>query len=151
MVDKKQFIQENKLSFPISEVMQKNFVYFLANTYIEKALDEMSEKDLIGVPVVDEDMRPVGYMSERECLKVAMRLRYHNSQAAHVGDYMGETVITLPNTMTISDATEEFSKNWIHSYPVVDAANRVIGVVHRHDILRFLKNIKKTTWFNKAA
>ena len=49
--------------------MQKNFVYFLPNTYIEKALDEMSEKDLLGVPVVDEDMRPVGYMSERECLK----------------------------------------------------------------------------------
>ena len=82
-------------------VMQKNFVYFLL-IYIEKALDEMSEKGLIGVPVLDDSMRPVGYMSERECLKVAMRLRYHNSQAAHVGDYMGDTVITLPHTMSVS-------------------------------------------------
>ena len=99
---------------------------------------------------------PVGehrivYRIERECLKVAMRLRYHNSQAAHVGDYMGDTVITLPHTMSVSDATEEFSKNWIHSYPVVDAANRVIGVVQRHDILNYLKGMKKTTWFKQAA
>ena len=151
MVDRSKFIDENKLSVPISEIIDTNFVYFYANTYIEKAVDEMANKELNGVPVVDENMRPIGYLSERECLKVALRMRYHNSHGAHVGDYMSEKAITLPHTMSIAEAIEKFSHSWIHSYPVVDAADRVIGVIQRHNILLYLKGMNKTTWFSKSA
>ena len=151
MVDRKQFIEENKFSTPIKEVMQRNFPYFKPDTFIEKALEEMSSKNLIGVPVVDDNMMPVGYMSERECLKVALRLRYHNSQAAHVGDYMLERVVSLPETTSVQEAIDTFSANWIHSYPVTDATGAVVGEIQRHDILLYLKNIRKTTWFTKAA
>jgi CBS domain-containing protein len=54
------------------------------------------------------------------------------------GQLMTRTPATLPGTMLLSDAVRFFKDEAEHrSYPVVDAADRLLGLVSRTDALRW--------------
>jgi CBS domain-containing protein len=109
-----------------------------------------------GVPVVDEDGRVLGVVSEGDLLLkqeyprdhepgLAARLLHHADQARAHGtvarDFMSSPATTIGEDATLGQAARLMDARHIKRLPVVDEPGRLVGIVSRADLLRvFLRS-----------
>ena len=130
----------------VDDFVNKNFLYFKEDTPIEEALKKLSKSDLTGAPVLDEQGRAVGFLSDKDCLRLATSIRYLNIEGGFVSEFMTKKVFTIPANTGIFEVIDHFTKQWFHIYPVTDENESVIGIVRRKDILKEVNRWKKTHW-----
>ena len=70
----------------VDDFVNKNFLYFKEDTPIEEALKKLSKSDLTGAPVLDEQGRAVGFLSDKDCLRLATSIRYLNIEGGFVSE-----------------------------------------------------------------
>jgi CBS domain-containing protein len=128
-------------------VQQQNLVTVRPNQSINEVINIMIEKRISGAPVLDENRKLVGIISERDCLRIIVDQAYHNlpMNAPIVSDYMTREVKTLSPDSTVVDAATEFLNSAIRRMPVVENGV-LIGQISRIDILRAAKNINPASW-----
>jgi acetoin utilization protein AcuB len=97
------------------------------------ALMLMQEHSLHHVPVLDAARKLVGIVAERDLLLAATR---HLQAAIEVGEVMHRSVTTARPEMPIAEAATLMVEHRIGGLPVVDADERVIGVITETDIFR---------------
>ena len=136
----------NPFEGPIEEIMDKQFVFFDAKVSIEEAIKKILRTGVTGAPVVDENHKLVGYLSQRDCLKQAIQVRYLNEQARLVEDYMVREVASLHRRTHILAGIQSFIDTVLHVYPVVNDDNKVVGVVRRDAMLAFVSRQNQTAW-----
>ncbi|WP_241002321.1 CBS domain-containing protein [Streptomyces sp. CB01881] len=109
----------------------------------------LAEYDITGVPVVDEDGRPLGIVSEADLLLTLAAQEDPGSLlpapelprsgpggAVTAADLMtGPAVCTTPGTSVVA-AARLMSRHAVKRLPVLDAEGRVSGMVSRGDLLR---------------
>lgn len=134
----------------IEPLVIKKFSYLLPENPIETAIRSVIQSTLNGLPVLTPDMSPLGYLSEKDCLKIAIDSRYHNSETGKVENYMYNECHTIPENTSIFQAIEEFTKVWYHGFPVTDPnTSKVKGMIFRKDLLAYIDRQPVTTWFKK--
>ncbi len=124
-----------------------DLITFSPDQTIQEAIDVIIEKRISGAPVLDNNGKLVGMLSEKDCLKIIVDQAYHNLpiESKKVADYMTADVRTVPPDSDVVDAANQFLHSPIRRMPVVD--NGVLkGQISRRDILRAAKNFKATTW-----
>lgn len=128
-------------------VKASDLVTFKPDQNIFDAIDIMIEKRISGAPVLDENRKLVGILSEKDCLRIIVDQAYHNLpiQSRTVSDYMTAKVKTLSHDSDVVAAANEFLNTPIRRLPIVENGV-LIGQVSRRDILRAAKDIKPTTW-----
>jgi CBS domain-containing protein len=128
-------------------VQQHNLVTVRPDQLINEVIDIMIEKRISGAPVLDENRKLVGIISERDCLRLIVDQAYHNLPHSDpvVSDYMTREVRTMSPDSTVVDAATEFLNSAIRRMPVVENGV-LIGQISRIDILRAAKNINPTSW-----
>lgn len=94
---------------------------------------------LTGVAVVDDDARLVGWLSEKDCLRLLAEGVDGHAPDGTIGDYMSRDVATLPPDMDIYYAAGVFLKSHYRRYPVLDETGRLMGIVSRADLLHALQ------------
>lgn len=52
-----------------------------------------------------------------------------------VATHMKRNVITLPDTATLGEAAARFADEHVGTLPIVDAAGRLVGILHLRDLL----------------
>lgn len=122
-------------------------ITFRAGQKIEEIIEIFLEKKISGAPVLDEQKRLIGIISEKDCLRIIIDQAYHNLPTVDkkVSDYMTARVKTLASTSSVVDAAHEFLNSPVRRLPVVDGGV-LIGQVSRRDILRATGKIKATSW-----
>ena len=86
------------------------------------------------VPIVDQDNRLVGIVSEFDLLKA---LRKGKKLAEVVaGDIMTPSPISANQSMDMPSVIDILQNNHLIRVPVIDAAGKLIGILARRDILR---------------
>ena len=55
-----------------------------------------------------------------------------------VGDFMKKEVVSVPVTASIGEAAVLFVHNHIGTLPVVDAQNKLVGILHMRDLLKLV-------------
>ena len=55
----------------VKDVMTKNVIYVTKDTPVIEAITLMAKNDITGVPVVEDDMTPIGILSEQDVLRLA--------------------------------------------------------------------------------
>jgi len=126
---------ERKLT--VREFMGASLVTFNPDQEIKEAIQVLLEHKLSGSPVVDKRGNLVGYLSEKDCLKVALNAAYHDSWGGKVSNFMVPHVETVDLDMNMIDLAEKFVKDRYKRYPVVKG-NRLVGQIHRRDVLKAL-------------
>lgn len=126
---------ERKLT--VKEFMGASLVTFYPDQEIKEAIQGLLEHKLSGSPVVDNRGNLVGYLSEKDCLKVALNAAYHDDWGGKVSDFMVHHVKTVDLDMDMIALAEMFLKDPYKRYPVVQG-NRLVGQIHRRDVLRAL-------------
>lgn len=122
-------------------------ITFRPDQGIHEVIDAILEKRISGAPVLDENRKLVGMISEKDCLRIIIDRAYHNLpiRARKVSDYMTTAVRTMPPDKDVVTAANEFLIAPVRRMPVVEDGV-LLGQISRRDILRAAKNIGTTTW-----
>jgi CBS domain-containing protein len=106
-------------------------------TTIPEAVEKMLATQLIGAPVVDENGKVVGYVSEQDCLRYMISDSYYSDQRELVGDVMKHDVLFAEPSMAIIDLAQMMSGNKPKKYPVCENG-KLVGVINRTHVLQAL-------------
>ncbi|MBR5844452.1 MAG: IMP dehydrogenase [Bacteroidaceae bacterium] len=97
---------------------------------VRDALEMMKEYHIGGIPVVDEEGKLVGIVTNRD-------LRFERNLNSLVDDVMTkENLVTTTQSTDLQEATEILQKHKIEKLPVVDKDNHLIGLVTYKDITK---------------
>lgn len=139
----------------VKDVMTKNVIAVKKDTKVTELIEILTKNRISGVPVVDEENRVLGIVSEadllfttktgkirglREFLKRLIGEEYSTlatplSGDLKVEDIMTSPVITASPDMDIEEASKILSEKRIKRLPVVDENGKLIGIITRHDLV----------------
>lgn len=110
--------------------MISNPVSILRNKTVGHALAMMAEYKIGGIPVVDTENRLVGIVTNRD-------LRFQRDTNKLIDDVMTkERLITTRQSTDLESAADILQQYKIEKLPVVDADNRLVGLVTYKDITK---------------
>lgn len=114
---------------------------------IREAIATILKNRISGAPVLDEQRRLVGNLSEKDCLQIIVDKVRHNLPVddKKVSDYMSTKVFTISPATNVVEAAIEFLSSPIRRYAVVEKG-ALIGEISRREILRAAQHIKSTSW-----
>ncbi len=116
------------------------------DTDIMRAIRTLIDRDISGMPVVDEFGGLVGILTERDCIKVALSAGYHDESAGLVEDFMSRSVETVLPDDSLMDVAAYFARSPHRRCPVV-IEGRLVGMICRRDVLRALSD---GAWFSSS-
>jgi CBS domain-containing protein len=117
---------------PIRLIMTKNVVSVKVSAKISEAIELMEEKNLGGLPVVDDENHVRAIITERD----VANLFADRIGGIKVSQLMSEKVITaLPKT-TIFEAERTMTTQGFRRLPII-SDGKVIGIITTMDIIRF--------------
>jgi CBS domain-containing protein len=130
------------------DVMTREVVTVAPDTSVKAAAEILATRGLAAAPVVDDEDRLVGIVSEADLLRGRLlpdpRLRLRRDARAgsapppaHVGGVMTTDVRTVQAAADVADVGRLFVDERLRSVPVVDRG-RLVGIVSRRDLLRAL-------------
>jgi len=117
---------------PIKLIMTKNVVSVKTSAKISEAMELMTEKNLGGLPVVDDENRVRAIITERDIANLFAD-RISNVKVSQI---MSEKVVTaLPKT-TIFEAAKTMTTQGFRRLPII-FDGKVTGIITTMDIIRF--------------
>jgi inosine-5'-monophosphate dehydrogenase len=97
---------------------------------VKDALDMMRDYHIGGIPVVDEDNRLVGIVTNRD-------LRFEHRLDKKIDEVMtSENLVVTHQQTDLTAAAQILQENKIEKLPVVDANNRIVGLITYKDITK---------------
>jgi len=146
----------------VSEIMTTNVVTLSPDHSVPEAADLLSEHHIGAAPVVDDAGKVVGLLRDEDLLLTESNLhaptaieflgaeliwppsmhRYEEELKRAAASKVGEIMTTEFETAKLTDSIESVAtvmhdKNLSH-VPVVDADGKLLGIVARGDLIRFL-------------
>jgi len=133
----------------IKDWMSKSPITAKPATSIMKAAKLMKENGFHRLPVVDDDGRLAGIVSDRDIKEASpskattldMHELYYLLSEIKVADIMTKTVISIGPDDTVEKAAVLMLRNNVSGLPVIDADSKVVGVITDSDIFKVLVNI----------
>jgi Predicted transcriptional regulator, contains C-terminal CBS domains len=123
------------LNYSIKEFMAKQLITFQSDTPIETAMESFLENKISGAPVLDNQGKLVGVLSEKDCMKTLFESSYYNNLGGFVKEYMSTNLKTINIHDTLSNVADEFIKSRFRRFPVMEG-DKLVGQISRRDILR---------------
>src|SRR5574344_2737066 len=97
---------------------------------VQNALDIMSEYHIGGIPVVDDDKKLVGIVTNRD-------LRFERNMDKRIDEVMTkENLVTTNQSTDLEAAAQILQHHKIEKLPVVDKEGKLIGLVTYKDITK---------------
>lgn len=127
-------------SMLVKDYMVADHLAFSPETEVLKAIQALLDHGLSGAPVVDEQGALLGFLSEKDALKVALNASYYEEPAGPVRQYMTANVVTLDADASMADAIELFVNKPYRCYPVVSEGH-VQGQLSRREALIALQKL----------
>ncbi|WP_149181946.1 CBS domain-containing protein [Streptomyces sp. TRM49041] len=117
----------------VADLMTPEAVAVQRGTSFKEIARLLDEYGITAVPVVDEDERPVGVVSEADLLR---RRSAEGQGPATAEGLMSSPAIVARQEWSAVEAARVMEKQRIKRLPVVDAPGRLIGVLSRSDLLQ---------------
>lgn len=144
-----QFGQRNadqqSLNSQLSTFLRPTVVSVTAQTPIRRTIDTMVQAKVGSVVVADADNRPLGIFTQSDAIRRVVAADY--PAAAPVEEVMTSPVATISAHATAYDAMLAMATHGIRHLVIVDAEDRVAGVVSERDLFAMqrigLRNVRK--------
>jgi CBS domain-containing protein len=118
----------------VLEVMTPGLLTTTPEAPVIDAIELLLANEITGLPVVDDAMRLLGILSERDVLKL---FDGDHPQAWHVRDIMTSDVISFNVGDSLFQVCECLARNSFRRVPVLDRG-KLVGIVSRADIIMYL-------------
>jgi CBS-domain-containing membrane protein len=136
----------------VKEAMSKNVIAVKRDADLHEVSRLLSEHRISGMPVVDDDNRVIGVVSEADVLVLAGMNKKHTFKdvlriilgepvpsrtgGGHVENVMSAPVFTAGEDDDIKKAAGILDERKIKRLPVVDERGKLVGIISRADIVR---------------
>jgi CBS domain-containing protein len=136
----------------IRNVMTRDVVTVTDTTPFAELVRKMAEHGVSALPVLDQDERLVGIVSEADLLRKeeyqderngryllegrGRRAARAKAAGRTAADLMTSPVVTIDSDATIPEAARLLARHRIKRLPVVDDDGRLVGIASRSDLLR---------------
>jgi CBS domain-containing protein len=105
---------------------------------IQSVCKTMNDNNLGGLVIVKRGIsgnEPVGIITERDIIRKIGEIDLFTTQTP-IRELMGNNLVTIKPTNTISDAIELMHGNNIRRLPVIDNDGKMVGIITDKDILK---------------
>jgi len=141
-------------SLKAKDVMTRDVILVRPSTSLAEVAEILSAKGISGVPVVEEDGKVVGILSEKDFLSAMSRGKSTNimeiisicvkerdclaapMRAKTAADIMSSPAVVVQPDTAVMDVAELFTQKGINRVPVVDDTGKLRGIIARADIVR---------------
>ena len=152
----------------VSEVMRREVATVHPDSPITQVVELLLDKDYTAVPVVDNDGKVVGMVSDNDLLtrggmKVTISLKratdldyvreLHESLESPnrtVSEVMTTGVVTVPPDMILGRAARLMVEKHLKRLPVVDGNGKLVGILGRLDVLNTIAAVHLPEWHPEA-
>ncbi|MEV6210196.1 CBS domain-containing protein [Kitasatospora sp. NPDC051914] len=140
----------------VHDVMTQEVVTAKPDTPFKEVVALFHRNDITAVPVLDDQDRPIGMVSEADLLRKEAVLpdpegrtpgRWlppkdrARAEAETAGGLMTTPAVTARPSWSVPEAARQMDKHKVKRLPVVDEAGRLVGIVSRRDLLQvFLRH-----------
>lgn len=125
-------------SISVRDYMSANLVTFTPDMDVLDAIHLLLENNISGAAVIDKLGNMVGFLSEKDCLKVALSASYHEEWGGKVSEFMIRKVKTVDVDMNLVEVAEMFLECPYRRFPVMQG-NRLVGQISRRNVLKALE------------
>jgi osmoprotectant transport system ATP-binding protein len=120
------------------EIMQKQITKISTYFTIEKSILALNTTHASGAPVVDENNKLIGYISESDLL---IQVSHKNKSEKIL---YKEHVHAISEQMNLKDIVFFMSQNKLKAAPVINHRKEVTGLISRMDLLKFIIDFKES-------
>ncbi len=120
--------------FQVEDIMTTNVVTVTPEATMRDAAGLILRHGVSGLPVVDDEHRLVGVLSEWDLLQV---LEASEVELEPVGKYMTRDPVCVSEETSLVDVVDLFQARRVRRLPVT-RDKKLVGLVSRHDLIRFI-------------
>ncbi len=117
----------------VGEIKKGNTLFAKEGNSVFDIASQLLDTHESGMPVISEDDRVVGFISEQDVLMALRGARRLEDIA--VREIMNPIVVVAEEDATLEEASRAMEDLHIHRLPVV-RGERLIGTITRHDLIR---------------
>ncbi|AAB89984.1 MULTISPECIES: CBS domain-containing protein [Archaeoglobus] len=116
------------MSIKVKDYMTKNVYTLKPDNTVKDAIELVRKTGHDSFPVVDDNMRVVGYISAVDLLD--------KSPETKIRDIMSRELYVARDFMDLRDAARVMFRTGHSKLPVVDEDNRLVGIISNADVIR---------------
>lgn len=121
----------------VRDWMSKAELCLKATDPMREAIARLVKHTFPAIPVLDDDDRVVGLLSEKDALRTIGNWAYDGIAGGRVCDHMSALELQVTPDMDLLTAMRAFLECHFVCLPVTEG-DRLVGRLHRHDVLKGL-------------
>lgn len=145
----------------VKEVMTRDVITVTPDDSVEDCSRILFENNISGLPVVTEEGKVVGMVTEGDLIRRAARIKapgyleilggqiflgnpnkfveeIQRAMSYRAGDLMTDKVVSVSPEDTVEDAATKMVEKGVSRLPVLDNNNSLVGILSRRDIMKSL-------------
>ncbi len=115
-------------------IMTTDVVAVNQDTPIDRVIKLLVEHDITGIPVVDDENRLTGIVTEKNVLGV---LSGQNDILGTAGQYMTEDVVSFDENDDVIAICECLVNNPFRRVPIL-SHGKLVGIISRRDLIKYI-------------
>jgi CBS domain-containing protein len=135
---------------PVSRIMARHVICVQADMPLRALAALLMRRHISGVPVVDEEFRPLGMVSKTDLIRrtapsegdglerSADEANDADKLTGFVGEAMTPSVTSVGERASVLEAAAIMADRRVHRLPVVGRDGRIVGVVSSIDVLAWI-------------
>ena len=125
----------------VASIMRRDVPILTPDTPIRRAVALLIDAGTAAAPVVGEDGRLDGILTQKDCFRPALNASYYQEWTGRVADQMSRNVVCVDANDDVIHLAEMFLSHPHRIFPVMEGA-KVVGLVDRSDVLALLLRIE---------
>ena len=123
----------------VRDYMIKNVPYVKKATPIKKVVELMEKSRISGLPVVNDQLEVIGFLSQSRCIENFVHHVYHSEVTDTVEDIMRTDPFTIKDTDTIYQTVENLRNTAFNAF-IVTSDDKLVGAITRTNVLKALSD-----------
>lgn len=122
------------------DIMTTDVVWVKKETSIYEAGELLLERNITGMPVVEDDMTVVGVIAEQDILRL-----FHadgSPKNKRVADFMTWPAVCFEDDDSFERICNFMLFNYFRRVPVTSNTGKLVGIISRHDLLRHILKLR---------
>lgn len=124
--------------FKAKTVMTTDILFVKRSTPIYEAMRILVDKNITGLPVVNDDMTLAGIFSEKDVLKLLYDIK---DKPGNVEDFMTKEICSFDAEDSLVDITESLIRNSFRRVPIT-SGGKLVGIISRKDIIKYILQLR---------
>ena len=120
--------------FETKSIMTTNVIAVRRGTSISRAIEILVDRNVTGLPVVNDDMTLAGVITEKDVLGMIFDLK---DESAKVEDFMTKDVVSFDQNEDIITICECLVNANFRRFPIL-SEGKLVGIISRRDITKYI-------------